>query len=462
MEQKDSLIKRIVHFLTTGIWSVSLSEMPAWSKRGVALLRVINTSYDGVMKNRIPSQAASLSYTTLLALGPMIALVILISSIFLREQGDAFICEKIMNAIEFTMPAINEIEYSATAVETGASINPQILEFVEKISKGSGSLGTFGSIAIVVTCLLLCVTLENAINSVWSITEGRSWKMRIVYYWTFICFGSVAGIFGITFLASSQLSSFFVMVPYFEHFASWGTYVLGLSALILLFTCMFKFLPNTYVRFNAALWGGILAVGALILNNKLSFLYISIIVKNQNFYGYLAIIPIALFSLYIFWLFVLTGAQLSYAVHNIDFLSSKYIWEKLTNRSKNIICFAMFAKIAKSFYEKTPPLNVEVLAQKLNLPKAVIKYCILTMIEKGLVSSAEDTKKDSEQKVYIPAISPDSITLYEFFKTLESSGDDDYIERTLIQEEKSISSVLDAYAEFSKTQNASKTLKDLI
>lgn len=67
----------------------------------------------------------------------------------------------------------------------------------------------------------------------------------------------------------------------------------------------------------------------LMLNNKLSFIYIGYIVKQQNLYGYLAIVAVAMFSLYIFWLVILSGSQITYAVQYMDFLSDDDAWNAM-------------------------------------------------------------------------------------------------------------------------------------
>ena len=72
----------------------------------------------------------------------------------------------------------------------------------------------------------------------------------------------------------------------------------------------------------------------LMLNNKLSFIYIGYIVKQQNLYGYLAIVAVAMFSLYIFWLVILSGSQITYAVQYMDFLSDDDAWNAMGPRMR--------------------------------------------------------------------------------------------------------------------------------
>ncbi len=441
------------------MWTVSLGDLSKGKARLVAILRVLYTTVLGVNNNNVPSKASALSYTSLLAIGPLISLVILTSSVFLRDKGEQFICEQITNTITFAMPAISQMN----EMDSANPINPKITAFIHKISKSGAKSGVIGTLATVVTCILLCVTMENTFNQIWGVKKGRKWVNRIAFYWALISLGSALGIFGMTFLASSQLSSFFKNVPYFNYFASGGTYLVGFGSIALLFTCVYKFLPFTYVKWLPAFCGGAVATLALIANNKMSFIYISTIVKNQNFYGYLAILPIALFSLYVFWLFVLIGAQVSYAVQNMDWISSKFMWEKVTNRSRDLICLAVFAKIAKPFYSGLPAPEFDKIAKSLgNVPKPIVRSCLNLLLLKNIVCETEDLGKDNPQTIYKPSVAPDEITLTKFFELLDSDDADHSLAADLSHNEAIVGKAIQAYQDFASTKYATKTLKELL
>ena len=107
-QEKVTLSKRIsgiVDFFTFGIWSRDIHQMKGARAYAYGFLRVITTLVTGILKNKIPIQAASLSYTTLLALGPIIAVVIIFSGMVFREKGDEFLYNKIVEAMVFVMPA---------------------------------------------------------------------------------------------------------------------------------------------------------------------------------------------------------------------------------------------------------------------------------------------------------------------------------------------------------------------
>ena len=116
--KKHSIAEKIRAF-GNEIWSV-----PSDSERGlrrtlIILSRIIFAVVNGIVKKRILVQASSLSYATLLAVGPILAITITFSQIFFRDKDEAFLYDKIMDAAIFVMPAFNEMlkEEAASATE---------------------------------------------------------------------------------------------------------------------------------------------------------------------------------------------------------------------------------------------------------------------------------------------------------------------------------------------------------
>lgn len=481
-------ISKLADFFTFGIWSSDIHQMRGARAYAYGFLRIITTLVTGILKNKIPIQAASLSYTTLLALGPIIAVVIIFSGMVFREKGDEFLYNKIVEAMVFIMPAVNEVvdtppsgrlharpdmekpntgsekvaaaaESSGAGSENSEKINPKIKLLIKNISKGTTSLGIFGTITVVVTCLLLCINMESAFNSVWDLHKGRRWVLRLAFYWMLITLGVVMGLFGMTFLTGAQLGSVFKNIPIISQYASWGVQLVGIFAIIFALALFYKFMPNTHVKIVPAFVGAFIVAMLLIANNKMSFLYIGKIVQNQNFYGFLAIVPIVMFSLYIFWLFILTGAQITYAVQNIDFLSSSKLWKGTGFRVKEMIALAVYAKVAKPFCEGKEAPTLEKISLELKTPKEITKACLDNLEEKDLICSIE--KPDSESLVYKPSSDPENLTLAHFSKILSQCESDEILLSDLAKESPAVSFASRMLANFSASENYQKSIKEI-
>jgi len=305
--------------------------------------------------------------------------------------------------------------------------------------------------------------MENAFNLVWDVEKGRSWVNRIAFYWLLITVGTAGVIFGMTFLASAQIATMFKNIPLVGSFSAFGTYIVGFFAMVGLLSCFYKFMPATRVKWGAALVGALIVTLLLVLNNKMSFVSTGYIVKQQNFYGYFAIVPIALFSLYLFWLILLAGAQVTYAVQNIDFLARKQAWKKTNFFSREMVSLGILAKVCRGFYKNGETVDLKTISSDLRVPAEILKRCAEEMVDKNLISPVEALGEgDSKIVGFKPAISPDAITLADFMAAMRGDSQDNMSARELEKSDSLIASAVESLAQYAKTPIASMTIKQLI
>ena len=150
MENKTKKIPPTIRaktFFNKRLWESDMSKLGGLKGAGVAFLRVLITTVNGIMGKRILVQASSLSYATLLAIGPILAIVVMFAGIFFSGKTD-IIYAKIMDAATFVMPAFNQMlqdtSTTATATENATAINPEIAKFIDNISKTGAKAGTIG------------------------------------------------------------------------------------------------------------------------------------------------------------------------------------------------------------------------------------------------------------------------------------------------------------------------------
>jgi len=467
-EAKLNFAQRAKKFFSKRIWDSDMSNLGGLKGACVGFVRILITTINGIMGKRILVQASSLSYATLLAIGPILAIVVMFAGMFFSGKTE-LVYEKIMDAATFVMPAFNQMLHDssnqAAAAENAATLKPEIAAFIDNISKTGTKAGTIGVLAMLLTCLLLCVNMETAMNFIWGIRKGRKWIDRIVFYFSMIFFGSVGLIFGMTFFTTSQMPKILGDVPFVAEYitgaASWIAYAAGIGIMTCVLAAFYKFIPIARVKWKPAFWGAAVVMCLLILNNKGSFLYISYIAKQQSLYGYLAIVAVAMFSLYIFWTVILAGSQITYAIQYVDFLSDDEAWNKMGDRARKLCALAVFAEIEKAFYSSMPHSpTVENLVGALKMPKPAILGSIELMREKNFVCPVENEKSGG---VYFkPAVDPDSVSVGEFFRVLSVNGDDEDAIAHISEHEPSVVFALAAYDAFAKSENGSKTLRQIL
>lgn len=270
--------------------------------------------YKDTVEGPLATQAAALSYSTLMALGPIVAVGIMASSFLLQDHSEATVANLLLDAIAFIAPSTSQY---AGADEATHALNPQLIDFIQGIvaKARSGTLGVVGGLALLVVALLQIVSIENALNSIWKLKRGRAWGDRLVIYWTTLTLGGLlalsAGALGVLGNFTQTLTSEYGnYIPIFleKNALKIFTYVL----ILLLLFGFYKLMPHTKVNSLPAIGGSLFATGLLYFNNKLSFLYVSKVVQSESLYGSIGIIPVLMFGLYVFWFLILLGGQLSY------------------------------------------------------------------------------------------------------------------------------------------------------
>lgn len=256
-------------------------------------------------EDRLFDEAASLSFTSLLSMVPLLAVVFGVASIFpvfqqWSEQLKSFVFSNFVPA-------------------SGDQIQTYLALFLESV----GKLTLTGTLVLILTALLLMVRIERTFNLIWRVPTSRSIGNRVAMYWAVLTLGPLAG--GAAIALSAQ--------PVFEQMAmgaathsNWRA--LGIFSLSwLVFTLMFLLVPNRRVQFTHALVGAFLSAFLFGLAKKAFVTYVA----NASFnviYGALAAVPIFLFWLYLVWIVVLLGASLTASLTTFNDRNVDWGWPR--------------------------------------------------------------------------------------------------------------------------------------
>ena len=239
-------------------------------------------------EDRCFEEAASLGYTSLLAMVPLLAVTFGIISAFpvfdqWSAQLQAFIFDNFMPA-------------------TGEQIVPYLDTFLASIS----GLTLPGTIMLIVTALMLMVRIEVAFNRIWRVDRNRTILNRVVMYWAVLTLGPILIAAGVALSAQKVLG-----VLGMSEGIPPGIHRIGIFFLTwLVFSLFFVLVPNRRVRIKHALIGAFLSTVLFEIAKTLFVAYVA----NANYkviYGALATFPLFLFWLYIVWVVVLFGASLA-------------------------------------------------------------------------------------------------------------------------------------------------------
>lgn len=241
--------------------------------------------------------AAALSYTSLLALVPLVAIGLAVMAAF-----------PVLDAVR---TQVMDLALTSVAPHAGATV----ANYLETFVNNTGQLTAIGIIGIAVTAVMLLATIESAFNVIWRVSQPRPIGMRLVAYWTVLTLGPL--LLG----AATSVSTYFNTLA---NFVAEGAAAIGggrdsvLGALPVFFAATFfsvlyMALPNRRVHWRHAVTGGLVAALLFeVLKNGFGA-YIGRVVTFQAVYGTLSALPLFLIWMYLVWTVVLFGAVVAAA-----------------------------------------------------------------------------------------------------------------------------------------------------
>ncbi|MBL9207523.1 MAG: YihY/virulence factor BrkB family protein [Opitutaceae bacterium] len=429
----------LCYFFQVKIWQPQYLKDVSTRGRYYAVVRVVSITISGLLETKAASRAAALSFSSLLGLGPLISIAVLIAG-FALDSSDPDLAAKTVNrVISYVAPQLAEYERLAavdaahknggTAAPT-AKINPEVVQIINDIitSSRSSAVGVFGSLTLILIVLQLFTSIETAFNEIWGVRRGRSWLMRLVFYWTILTLGAVLFFAAATGLsAGALLNAFAEKIPYGASMLNLLKLLLPVGSALLLagmLTVFYRAIPNTRVQWRAALIGAIVVALLILLNNFLAFLYFKRVLMMRSLYGSLGVGLILMFGLYFFWFFVLLGGTVSYAVQNVHFRNSQAAWNSLSESLRERLTLIVLLTIGRRFDACLPASTASQLSESLKVPTQILNECINRLIKMQLITPIPSQEGETTTDFrFQPARPLNRINLREFKRRDDDLGD---------------------------------------
>lgn len=461
LDHLHAYVQRTRRLMARDIWEIEHLGRKTVRARLYQLLRILTLTWQGLRRNKIPVQAAALTFYSLIGIGPLIALGITISGFALEKGSEDVVMEKIYEAIAYAAPQI-ELE-----AEGNHAMEEQMRGLINQFSEAasSGAVGAAGLIMLFVIGLQVLSSIEGSFNTLWGVRQGRKLGERIVGYWTFISLGAVLGTLSVTLLTLNAIVSRMENLPMGEVLASLFLFfspIISFLMIVSLLAVFFRFIPNTQVHWGPAFCGSAIVVLMLQLYNKLSFLYVDRVVQTNSLYGSVGIIVVLMLGLFIFWLLVLLGGQITYAVQNADFLTNENAWQKTSERSREIISLSILLLATRRFQSGAHPIRSSELLKQLRIPGHIMNSSITRLCELGYLVPIEGTTQEAERdRAYQPGKPAESISLGSFKQSIEAYGNNEGLD-ILTKLDPTIKTYLDEVLSLNDCPAAKHKLSELV
>jgi len=398
-----------------------------------AWLRVLSISVTVFLETKAPSRAAALSFSSLLSLGPLVAIGVLVGGFVLGKEADpGVIASQIGGLLQQAAPQLKSLQSGPG--EAAITVNPELVNLVYGFiqSARSGYGGAFGALTLIFIVLLLFKAVEDAFNDIWGIRLGRTLLMRIVFYWTILTLGAVLFFASVAMLGAGAAVNVFAeslsRLPGGANLVAalrWSLPAISVVTLALMLALVYRVVPNTHVFWRAAIVGGAVVATLLMLNNLVAFFYVRRVILTQSLYGQLAVPLVLMLGLYIFWLYVLIGGIISYAVQNVHFRNSQAAWGQLTESMRERLSLVVLLTIGRRFQACLPPVTASELSDLLQVPTQILNECINRLVDMRLVITLRPAAHTpATEHRYQPARPLNRITLLEFKNLDDNLGDD--------------------------------------
>jgi membrane protein len=274
-----------------------------------ATLRVLRYPYAvlrDLSRGEINLRAMGLVYTTLLSLIPLLAFSFAILKFFGGHRN--------------LQPVVYEF-FRPVGDAAAAELTSRVMQFASRVS--SGVVGSVGLVVLAWTLIGTIKKVEDSFNFVWHVDQPRSFARRLAEYTTLLIAGPVllVGFLGLTHAAlSSAPVQEVVRLPLLQRLRGTGIVLAPYAMVTAFFTALYMMVPNTRVRWRAALSGALVAGVVWAAVGRMFTAFVVASTRLTIVYAGFAFIVAALLWTYFGWLILLAGAQLSFYVQNPAYL----------------------------------------------------------------------------------------------------------------------------------------------
>ena len=338
-----------------------------------AATQILSLALQRATQAKAVQLAASLTFTTVLSIVPLLAVVLSLFTAF---------------------PLFTEFSVSLQAFMTNSLMPPTlsdtIMTYLNEFAAKASRLTAIGGGFLVLTVVFLIMSVESALNTIWQVERQRRVTHRALVYWAVITLGPVltgASLYA-TAVLTRESQGLLANTPIFLAIA---LKLLPLLLGALAFAALFIVVPNTRVNRGDALVGGV--ISALILETmKVGFAYyVSSFSTYTMIYGAFAALPVFLIWVYLCWLGILIGALVA---ANLPLLRLGRLDPKVRPGAALMDALSVLKVLSEARGNIPPGCSNTELIKRLRLPLNVLEERLQCLTAMGLVAVAPGAKNE--------------------------------------------------------------------
>lgn len=388
------------------VWNVRTADLPKGKAATLSFERILLLTSKNFVKNKCALRASSLTFLTLMSIVPVVALILGISRGFNFEEK---IREKLIQ--------------SFVGQEQVAEWIISFADSTLKVASG-GVITGIGVAMLFFTALKLLANVESSFNDIWGIKQGRPLLRKLSDYITLLllCPVCAVALIGISTIGIARIKG--VMgIPGKGYLLIAIQYVSPFLLAWVIFFFLYLFIPNTRVRPKAAFAGAVLT-GTLFIFIQYIYMFLQTILTGYNaIYGSFAALPFFLLWLQASWTVILLGAQLAFAVQNVNYYEYYPGDQPLCMHYRSICAIRIMKILGDAFNNRTGAVNVTDISDQLEIPIRITRAVLYDLIAAGLVIEVtNDRRHDDAFMTKVPLGDFIPTTILERLSKIGDSG----------------------------------------
>ncbi len=400
-------MNKFKNILELDIWMIRAKDLSLLKRFFLNLFRILILTGKLFFQNKCTFKASSLTFFTLFSFVPVAALV------FGIAQGCGF------------------SEILEVKTREWLSLYPDVAEkliaFTDatlRQAKG-GVIAGAGVLVLIWTTIKLLSNIENTMNDIWGIPKGRTFIRKITDYIAIviICpFMLLTAGSGLV-VATTRVGSIVRQLPYAEAIAPvFGLLTKGLPfvSIWMVLTFIYIALPNTKVKFFAALPAAFVTALAYVLLQVL-YIYAQFMVVNYNtIYGSFAALPLLLLWLNLSWNFILAGAQLCFAIQNVSEYEMFPGDGTLSTAQRNAIALEFTLLVSRNFEKGGSSLTEDDISRICEVPIRSTRLILAQLVKAGILTEGLNTR-NGKDRIFQLARPVEMLTPVKIISSIENS-----------------------------------------
>lgn len=403
------MVKKILDFLKKDIWRITFKNIPRYQVFFIKTLRILLLAFRGYDEDKVSLRSSALTFYSMLSVVPVAAMAFGISKMVgIDKQLTRYLNEQFAGQQEV-------LDY--------------IIQFAKSFldnTKG-GLIAGVGAIILIWSVMKVFGNIESSFNAIWQIRQGRNWFRKFSDYISMLIIAPIL-------LVSSSSATVFISTM-LKELAAENAIVGVLSPLLfmliklvpyvliwLLLTMVYMVMPNTKVNFKSAFVAGIIS-GTVFVFVQWAYIHFQVGVSNYNaIYGSFAALPLFLIWLQMSWLIVLFGAEISFAVQNVEKYEFEPDTQNLSPFSWRVLTLTVAHLLIKNFAHGQKALTAEEISKRLEIPIRAVRDIIYMLVDSEILS--EVNTKNEKEKAYQPAVDTNILTVSYVLNALDHRGAD--------------------------------------